>query len=167
MTRIDIGKLTFAFPGGCAVGKYDDWVFYRQYFQSTASSSKAVDILCVADDVAWLIEVKDYGLYRRTKQLDLAMEVATKVRDTLAGLAAASKRAKEHSERQLAQRAARTREWRVVLHLERPVSRTRYGQKAIDPSRQIIKLRGMLKAVDPDAMILSRDNLQGVPWTVY
>ena len=166
MTQVDVGRLTFLFPAHCDVGKYDEWGFYRQHFQSTANSSKAVDILCIADGVAWLIEVKDYGCYPRTKSLDLAMEVATKVRDTLAGLAAACKRAEDRSERELAQQAAGTREWRVVLHLEQPVSQTRLVQQAIDPSKQIRKLRSMLKAVDPDAMILNQGNLQGVPWTV-
>ena len=168
MIRIDVDGLTFSFPDGCAVGKYDEWTFYRQQgFQNTAGSSKAVDILCIADDEAWLIEVKDYSSHPRTKKGDIADEVATKVRDTLAGLAVACKRSEDCSERRLAQQALGTRKWRAVLHLEQPPDRTPLRQQTIDPSRQIIKLRSLLKAIDPDAMVLNRSNSGGVPWTVY
>ena len=87
MTEIREGALTFSFPDQCEAGKYDDWSFYRNQFQSVAGGSKAVDILCLADGVAWLVEIKDYRQHPRTKPSDLCDEVARKVRDTLSGLA--------------------------------------------------------------------------------
>ena len=52
MTEIKEGALTFSFPDRCEAGKYDDWSFYRNRFQSVASGSKAVDVLGLADGVA-------------------------------------------------------------------------------------------------------------------
>ena len=113
MTEIEEGTLTFSFPDHCKAGKYDDWAFYRNQFQSVAGGSKAVDILCLADGVAWLVEIKDYRRHRRTNPLDLCDEVATKVRDTLSGLAAASANANDADEKTLARRAFSMHRWRV------------------------------------------------------
>ena len=55
MMEIREGALTFSFPDHCEAGKYDDWAFYRNQFRSVAGGSKAVDILCLADDAAWLV----------------------------------------------------------------------------------------------------------------
>ena len=85
MTTITEGALTFSFPDGCHAGKCDGWSHYRNQFQAVAGSSKAVDILCIAGDTSWLIEIKDYRQYPRTKAIDIADELAMKVRDTLAG----------------------------------------------------------------------------------
>ena len=71
MTEIREGDLTFSFPDQCEAGKYDDWAFYRNQFQSAAGGSKAVDVLCLADGVAWLVEIKDYRQHPRTKLIDL------------------------------------------------------------------------------------------------
>ena len=85
MTTITEGALTFSFPAGCQASKYDDWSFYSNQFQPVANGCKAIDILCVEGNVSWLIEVKDYRWHPRTKAIDIAGELATKVRDTLAG----------------------------------------------------------------------------------
>ena len=82
MTVIAEGTLQLDFPNGCRVGKYDDWSFYRNQFQSIANGSRAVDIVCVERNVSWLIEIKDYRRHPRTKAIDIADEVAVKVRDT-------------------------------------------------------------------------------------
>ena len=60
MMEIREGALTFSLPDHCETGKYDDWAFYRNQFRSVADGSKAVDVLCLAHDVAWLVEIKDY-----------------------------------------------------------------------------------------------------------
>ena len=96
MTNITEGDLTFSFPDYCQASKYDDWPFYRNQFQAVAGASKAVDILCVECNTsrrerrmastAWLIEIKDYRQHTRKKCIDIADDLARKVRDTLAGL---------------------------------------------------------------------------------
>ena len=84
------GNPTFKFPDDCDADKYDEWSFCRNQFQTVAGGSKAVDILCVSDDGAWLVEIKDYRQHRRTNLIDIDDELARRARDTLAGLAAAS-----------------------------------------------------------------------------
>jgi len=116
MTEITEGDLMFRFPTGCQASKYDDWPFYRRQFTGIAGGSKAVDILCIKGDTSWLIEIKDHRQHSRRQLIDIADETAIKVRDALAGLAAA---AKVVNQRELARKAlATTSRWRVVLHLE-------------------------------------------------
>lgn len=169
MTDIEEGDLTFSFPDHCEAGKYDEWSFYREEFQSAAAGSKAVDILCIADDVAWLIEVKDYRHHGRAKAIDLCDEVAMKVRDTLAGLAAASANADSEHERDMARRALAARRWRVALHLEQPAGDSPLRTRAFDAANIMLKLRskGRLKAIDAQPVVLDL-NLPGpgVPWVV-
>ena len=89
MPSLQEGELTFDFPDeDSEVAKYDDWSFYRNQFQSVCGGTKAIDLIFVEPQRTWLIEVKDYRHHRRTKIAALADEVAAKVRDTLAGLAA-------------------------------------------------------------------------------
>ena len=125
-------------PDHCKAGKYDDWAFYRNQFQSVAGGSKAVDILCLADGVAWLVEIKDYRRHQRTNPLDLCDEVATKVRDTLSGLAAASANANDADEKTLARRAFSMHRWRVALHLEPPNVTSGLWRQAINPANIIL-----------------------------
>ena len=169
MTEIEEGDLTFSFPDHCEAGKYDDWSFYRKQFQSAAGGSKAVDMLCIEGDVAWLIEVKDYRRHPRTKLIDLGDEVAMKVRDTLAGLAAASANASSEYERNMARRALAARQWRVALHLEQPHANSPLRPQPFNVANVLSKLRRKsgLKAVDADPVVLELNPPRpGIPWTV-
>lgn len=102
------GRLKFHFPDNANVGRYDDWSFYRNQFNKCCEGTKAIDFVFVEDGVTWLIEVKDYRTQRRTKAINLASEVAIKVRDTLAGLAAAQCNANKMEEKQQARKALRS-----------------------------------------------------------
>lgn len=168
MNAIMEGALTFSFPAGCQASKYDDWSFYRNQFQPVANGSKAIDILCVEGDDSWLIEVKDYRQHPRTKAIDIADELAIKVRDTLAGLASAARKANESHERRDARESMRNRRWRVVLHLEQSTSSRRLWPKPINTAVLLSKLRTKkLKAVDAHPVICDRYNLPHcIPWTV-
>lgn len=168
MTAISEGAFTFNFPAGCQASKYDDWSFYRNQFQAFGNGSKAIDFLCTEGDTSWLIEVKDYRQHPRTKAIDVADELAIKVRDTLAGLASAAKAANEALERQHARQALARRRWRVVLHLEQPATISKLRPKPIDEAALLLKLRTkQFKAVDPHPIICDRSNLpHSVPWTV-
>ena len=169
MTEIVEGDLTFTFPDHCEADKYDDWSFYRNQFQSVAGGSKAVDILCVSDDAAWLIEIKDYRQHPRTKLIDIDDELANKARDTLAGLAAASANANNRDERALARRALQRRLWRVALHLEQPNARSRLRPQPFDVANVLSRIRKSrkLKAVDAHPVIVNREIVpRNVPWTV-
>ena len=168
MTEIEEGGLGFSFPDHCEAGKYDEWAFYRNQFQPVAGGSKAVDIVCVAEDAAWLIEVKDYRRHPRTKPSDLDDELAGKVRDTLAGLAAASANADCQEERTLARRALAKHRWRVALHLEQPRAPSRLRRRPVDVASVLAKmLSRKLKAVDPHPLVLDRGTRRSdIPWTV-
>ncbi len=172
MTEITEGALTFSFPNGCEVSKYDDWTFYQKRFQSVAGRSKAADFLCLADGVAWLIEVvawlievKDYRQRQGPLPSDLVDKVAIKIRDTLSGLATAYANA-DGDEKGFARRAIETGAWRVVLHLEQPDEDTRLRQKAINPADVRLKLRQSLKAVDPHLVVMDMGTQANVPWNV-
>ncbi len=167
MTTLTEGRLTFTFDDDCDVGKYDDWSYYRQYFQSAAGSSKAVDFVCVSKRVAWLIEVKDYRFHPRTKLIELSDEIAAKVRDTLAGLATAATNAHDVHEKKIAQRAlCSRRRWRIALHLEQPVQNSKLWQGVPDPTKLLPKLKKKLKFVDPDPEIVDTSrSCSDMNWT--
>lgn len=167
MIEIEEGDLRFSFSDHCEVGKYEQWSFYRNQFQSVAGGSKAVDILCLADAAAWLVEIKDYRQHRREKVIGLGDEVAAKVRDTLSGLAAASASANDNDEQKLARKMLAKRRWRVALHLEQPRARSKLRPRPFNPADVVLKLRRQLKPVDAHPLVLERPMLRDdVPWTV-
>jgi len=166
MRQFDEGRLRFNFDGADA-GKYDDWRFYRNRFKGSCNGNKAVDFVYVEEDRTWLIEVKDYRRHRRTKPSELADEVAIKVRDTLAGLAAAKINADDEMERRLARRALQKANLRVVLHLEQPANPSKLFPEAVDPSKLKQKLKQKLKAIDPHPCVVDRNSLRPeMNWTV-
>ncbi len=166
MTELREGKLTFSFPGGLQATRYDRWAFYRNQFQSVAGGSKAVDIICLTREVAWLVEIKDYRPHPRTKAIDVIDEVSTKVRDTLAGLAAAAKSANTAEERCFARETLARRRWRVVFHLEQPATRSRLRPSPFNPDDVRMKLRSKVKPVDAHPVVCSVNSKPAsVPWT--
>jgi hypothetical protein len=167
--KLTEGALAFTFVPEAIADHYDRWSFYRNQFQNgCAQDNKAVDLVCRFRQETWLIEVKDYRHHARTKVIDLADEIAAKVRDTLAGLVAARCNANEAKERDLAHQLLSARKIRVVLHLEQPVTKSRlYPRGIIEPDKLTQKLRSKLKALDPHPRIAStRNPALGVPWTV-
>ena len=163
-----MGALTFLFPPESEATTYDEWEFYKKRFQRIKDGTKAVDILCVMPDTAWLIEVKDYREHERTKPSELWKELAEKVRDTLSGLAAASANAEDRGEREIAERALGKRHWRVVLHLEQgQPTGSALWPRGTDDAKVLQKLRGRLKAVDQNVMVRNlNSNQDQVPWGV-
>ncbi|WP_066457040.1 hypothetical protein [Castellaniella caeni] len=170
MTTIKEGSLTFQFDAGVGASKYDDWLFYRRQFQNKCcSDNKAVDFLCQADNISWLVEVKDYRQHSRTKPTELANEVARKVRDTLAGLVAAQFNATETEEKKMAHKMLRASCMRIVCHLEQPsrASRLRPQGHAIEPDKLQWQLRQQLKAIDPHPLVVDAASIgHRLPWAV-
>lgn len=159
------GALTFTFPSNAS--KYDEWSHYRNQFISTCQGAKAVDLVFVADGTSWLIEVKDYRAHSRTKPIDLADEIAIKVRDTLAGLLSAKWNANDADERRYARQLTGASKVRVVCHIEQPAKHSRLRPQAIEPDKVAQKLKSLLKAIDPHPMVMDhRDTAGCVSWTV-
>ncbi len=168
MPSLQEGKLTFDFPDNEAeVGRYDDWSYYRNQFQNVCGGAKAVDFVFVERERTWLIEVKDYRHGPRTKTIDLPVEVAAKVRDTLAGLAACRCNANDADERRISNRALSTTRIGVLLHLEQSANPSRLFPRIADPASVKQKLKQLLKPVDPRPMVVDRISLPAsISWTV-
>lgn len=167
MVSIKEGRLTFSFPAGADASQYDDWAFYRNQFNSAFGGTKAIDLLYVDNDQTWLIEVKDYRAHPRTKTVDLGDEIAFKVRDTLAGLAAGKCYANDADEKRLAKLALTKNKLRVVLHLEQPTKHSKLFPKVVDPSKLMMKLKQKLKVVDAHPVVVDQHSLKAnMNWTV-
>lgn len=154
------GNLTFHFPSGDSVAKVDDWAFYRGGFVSIPGT-KSVDFVCVHGDSCWLIEVKDYRFHHRTKTVPLWEEVACKVRDSLAMLAAARCNANNENEKTVAAHSLAARKWRVALHLEQPPTPSRTRPTCFDAASVSMKLRGIVRRIDPHPVVASMDAPRG------
>lgn len=156
MTEIKEGAITFRFDAGAEPQQYDEWRFYRDRFERVVNDTKAMDILCLEGETLWLIEVKDYRAHPRTKPSEIADELARKLRDTLAGLAAARIHAHKEVERRFAERALRSAEMRVVLHLEQPEKPRRLFPNIVNPANLQEKLKQRLRsAVDNHPKVVS------------
>lgn len=185
------GGLRFTFDDACVVLKYDEWEFYRRRFVRLADAhmscshcetelrcaacqaarvagTKGVDFVCLHQNVAWFVEVKDYRQTRTHNLEFLADEVALKVRDSLAALAAARWQAREEGDRQLARQLLAADTLRVVLHLEQPNLR-----RALAPSintrraHVLDRLKRLVKNwADTHPRVIHLELLGGLPWKV-
>lgn len=165
MPSITEGQLTFDFPNGWQVSKFDEWSFYRNQFQQACGGTKAVDILAVERRTClWNIEIKDYRQHRRTKTIDLPDEIAVKVRDSLAALVAARANANDADEKALAKAALSCSRLRVVLHLEQPAKHSKLFPRAIDPAKVQQRLKQLIRAIDPHPLVLEMNRMNGVSW---
>lgn len=166
MTDVQVDGLTFTFPPSWKACKYDEWAFYRNQFFKMWSGIKAVDLIAIEGQDIWFIEVKDYRRQRRTKTIDLAEEVATKVFCTLAAILPAKSNASDPLEKHFAEEVTDGRSLRVVLHLEQPLKTSKLFPRAIDPSKVQLKLRGIIKPIDPHPKVVESTQMQGLAWTV-
>jgi hypothetical protein len=166
------GRLTFRFPEDWQVCRPERTSFYSRHFQHFCGGSGAVDFLAFDPEglVLWLIEVKDYAAHPRTKQQDLADEVAVKTRDVLAMLPVGNIRDNSMSQpgklqiRDFWQAARRATAIRVVLHCELPASRSRLFPGVKDSANLQTKLTQRLRCVDPRALLTSRAMGHPLPW---
>jgi hypothetical protein len=167
MQQLVEGRLTFSFPAPLSAQQYDNWSFYRNQFNDAFGGTKAVDFICLDQDCAWLIEVKDYRANLRTKPSDLGDEIARKVRDSLAGLVSASCNANDAGERQFAKQFTRMQRLRVVAHIEQPRRPSRLHPRVIDPANFKMKLKQLLRAVDPHPLVVDQNSrLPDIRWNV-
>ena len=149
MQRHLVDGLYFNFPDDWHVSKYDDWSFYRNQFSRMWNGIKSLDLLAISPSkTAWLIEVKDYRVYQRTKPSELSEEVGKKVFDTLAALLPAKINADEVQEKTISRRILGVTGLRIVLHLEQPAKHSKLRPRAINPADVKMKLRQILKPID-------------------
>jgi len=160
-------NVRFDFPEGWAVIKFDDSAFYRKHLQQCAESA-AVDFIAVSPDgrLCWFIEVKDFTSHAPDREkAPLWSIVAHKVRDTLAGMLAASWNASDE-EREFAQGVVSSERLRVCFHCERPTHASRLMRSLPDEADLRQKLRAALRAVDSRIIVMGSTSTQPpVPWT--
>ena len=119
-----------------------------------------------ADRTLWMVELKDYRRFRRTKDIAIALwdELVVKARDTLAGIFAAHVEV-GHNDHAFAQRALSAGKIRVVLHLEQPASHSRLFPRVYDPADVQQKIKQMVKPIDAHPRVVELQNMNHVPWT--
>ena len=166
MTVLHVDGLKFDFPAAWSACKYDDWNFYRNQFLRIRPGIKAVDLIVLSPGTAWMIEVKDYRVHRRTKAVDIHEEFADKVMHTLSSLLPAKVNANDKSERDFAAKTLRASRVRLVLHLEQPAKHSKLFPRAIDPANVRLKLRQKLKAIDPHPIVAETGRMHGLDWSV-
>jgi hypothetical protein len=167
MPSITEGALTFQFPEGWLIAKFDAWNFYRNQFQQVCGGAKAIDMFAIASNhCVWAIEVKDYRGHPRAKTIELTDEVACKVRDSLAALVAARVNANDEGEKRMSSAALACNRIRVVLHLEQPAKHSKLFPRAIDPAQVTQKLKQLLKAIDPHPQVVAIGRPGDVGWSV-
>lgn len=168
MPSVTVDRFRFDFLTGWTWLKYDECTYYRCHFNGLASS-KAVDLLALDPqrEALWMIEVKDYRRYRRTKPEGLFPEVARKVRDTLAGLAAGRVIANDTLSRQFAAEAMQASRLRVAFLLEQPQRPSKLFPQVIDPATAKTALKKALRAIDPHPFVGGASALSAkTAWTV-
>ncbi|WP_024930633.1 hypothetical protein [Methylophilus sp. OH31] len=167
MQRLNVDGLDFDFLDDWQVGKFDEWVFYRNQFSRMRNGIKSIDLLVVCPaQTSWFIEVKDYRDHQRTKPTDLADEVAQKVFDTLAALLPAKLHSTEAEEQALAQVALEASRIRVVLHLEQPAKHSKLRPRAINPADVKQKLSKLLKPIDAHPIVSEKARMGSLQWDV-
>jgi hypothetical protein len=167
MTDIEVDGLTFSFPAGWQVSRYDEWVYYRKQFSRMKNGIKAVDLVAVdPQGVGWLIEVKDYRQHPRTKPSELADEVWHKVFDTLAALPPAKNCANDAHEQRMAAALLNAKKYRVAVQLEQPDKPSKLRPRPINPADVKQKLRQLLKPIAPHSLVVEQANMGTVGWYV-
>jgi hypothetical protein len=163
--RIEADGLNFDFPDTWKVSKYDNWAFYRNQFSKIRDGIKAVDLIAVDRQDIWLIEVKDYRQFSRTKPSDLAEEVRDKVLYTLAAMLPAKINASDTDEQDFATKVLKGTQLHVILHLEQPEKHSKLFPRAINPINLEQKLSGLIKAIARPKVVEST-NMRGLEWLV-
>ncbi len=155
-TPLDVEKQRFEFGESWTVAfKYDDTKFYREGMErlkgdieGVTQSTRAMDVVALHDSAGLLLlEAKDFRGHRiankpHLKEGEVAVEVALKARDTIAGvLGAARKAVDEFDAKTLASALEPSANVTVVLWLEDEVQRDEQRAK-----QQLSTLTNVLKA---------------------
>lgn len=165
--QVIVDSLTFTFPDGWKVEKYDDWNFCRT-FQEMNSGIKGVDLIAISPDkTVWLIEAKDFRIHKRTKTTPLYEEVWLKVRDTLSALLPAKLNATDDEERKFASKVLGASSLRIALQCEQPKKPSKLFPLSVNEADVQKKLKKMLKPIDPHPLVINRNRTHtAVEWTV-
>jgi len=180
MLPIPEGTLMFNFEFDAI--KFDDTDYYRNHFgkihvracrkkknpcdRETLKAVPAVDILAVNTTTGYLIEVKDFTLETQEKILeDLIEQFLGKVLLTLSAILPMKINATVTSEKDIADLFSKTTQIEAILHLELPPSSSQLQLASWSRSKIQMTLKRKFKGnINPK--VVSKQDLQGLPWTV-
>lgn len=167
MATLQEGLLKFYFPDHWLISKYDEWPFYKNQFQYSCLGCKAVDFLAFDTErkELWLIEVRDYRVHRRSKEITMWDEMALKTLHTLSGLVAAKVNSTDET-KSFAEHSVACTRLRVVLHLEQPKHHSKLYPRIFNLADVQQKLRQLLKPIDAHPRVMEIDRMPNVAWTV-
>lgn len=168
------GSLTFEFPDTWRICRPEECAYYYRHFQGFCGGAKEVDFLAYdpGSKILWLIEVKDYSWFRRSKSITLEDEIASKIRDVLAFMVAGGANDKGSSPSQAMSaydfwpHARGLGRLRVVLHCELPARPSKLFPGVKDAANMQSKLAAMVRCIDPHPIVVSRTSGPVVPWSV-
>ncbi|MCC5979880.1 MAG: hypothetical protein JJU21_17610 [Salinarimonas sp.] len=160
--EISEGRIRFLFEAVDFAEKYDDWAYYRNRYQSACGSSKGVDFVVLKDKTVWLIEIKDFRGRRRSKAIDLAEEIAIKVRDTMSGILSCRFLSLDPNELHCAKQVVTSEKLRVVVHVEQPANPSRLFPRVINPAVFKLKLKQILKFADHHPLLVDLNSFPAV-----
>jgi len=103
-----------------------------------------------------LIEVKDYRKNPRTKKNELSLEIADKLRDTIAGVFVASYNANDNDEKEFAKKCLQRDTIKVFLYLLQPEVKSKLFPSKIDVANLTKDLKRKIKAIDPHPKVIGR-----------
>lgn len=169
MREIPVDGITFVFPGGWSVSKYDDWQYYRGHFSRMENGIKGVDLLAMdpTRTKLWLIEVKDFRKGLRKKELPLHEELFAKVRDTLAALLPAAIHAVDDLEKDFAISALKAKEIHIVFHGEQPAKPSKLFPQSYTRADVSQKLQQVFRPIDPHPRVVCSGKMsRRIPWQV-
>lgn len=160
------GRLSFQFIDVDFAEKYDEWSHYRNCFNSACVSSKAVDFIVSKNKEIWFIEVKDYRRHRRVKSIDMADEVALKVRDTMSGIVSTKFVGTDQSEVKISKAVLAGKKLHVALHLEQPSNPSRLFPISVNSANIKLKMKQIMKFADFHPIVINRVSFPGFLGTV-
>ena len=165
--QISVDSLTFTFPDGWLVSKYDEWSFFRA-FQKMKPGIKGIDLIAISpDNSVWFIEAKDYRKHEREKPILLHEEIWKKVYDTLSALLPAKLNSNQSIEQKFAKKILSASSLHVVLQCEQPQRQSKLFPQSINEADVQQKLKKMLKPIDPHPLVINRNRTHtAVKWTV-
>lgn len=169
MPDIDVDDLTFCFPEGWQVTKFDDWAFYRNQFSKMHDNIKAVDVLAISPeaDTLWMIEVKDFRKQKRAKSEPLHEEIWKKVFASLAALLPAQANSTNTNEERFAEDALCVSHIRVAFYGEQPKKPSKLFPLSYNIADLQQKFKSLFKAIDPHALVVNSSKMPDcIPWTV-
>ncbi len=167
MNKVFVDTLDFHFPSSWKVSKYDEWDFYHDRFKKIANGIKAIDLIAVdADMTVWLIEVKDYRKFPRTKPSEIHQEIALKVIYTLSAMLPGKLNCKSEAEKEMCDLVCSCKKLKIILHLEQPPTTSKLMPKPIEPANVKQKLKQALNSIDMEPHVVSMDNMGKLVWSV-